>query len=128
MLLKGNHMYSRQKGITLLEVLVGFVIFTSSLVAVLDYVSGQVYHYHLSYDAYQKVQMIYDLTEVSKIGIEQQLIQADHYYNYNWTVSTLIMDSFSQKDKEKILQQSTHSVSNESNTFVWDVLNISEVN
>ncbi len=121
-------MYSRQKGISLLEVLVGFVIFTSSLVAVLDYVSGQVYHYHLSSATYQKVQMIYDLSEVSKLGVEQQVGLADDYNGLNWSVTTLIMDSFSQRDKEKILQRSTHSVTNESNSFEWTVLNISEVN
>ena len=121
-------MYSQQKGISLLEVLVGFVIFTSSLIAVLDYVSGQVYHYHLSSVTQQKVQMIYDLSEISELGIEQQLRLAAEYTDFDWSISSSVMDSFTQRDQKKILQQTRHEVVNGANSFEWMVLNIGEVN
>ena len=120
-------MYFQQKGISLLEVLVGFVIFTSSLVAVLDYVSGQVYHNHLSSETQHKVQMIYDLSEISELGIEQQLIQAAGNPNFDWTVTSSVMDSFTLREQKKILQRSKHEITNGANPFEWTVLNIAEV-
>ena len=109
---------------TLLEVLVGFVIFISSLVAVLDYVSGQVYHYHLSTGNQQKVQMIYDLSVIADLGIEVQLNQTAEYVDFDWTVTSSTMDSVEQKDKQQLLKRSVYSVIDANNTFEWTVLKI----
>jgi len=51
--MRRTHYFSRQSGVTLLEVLVGFVIFISSLVAVLDHVANGIY---LQKKAAQKAQ------------------------------------------------------------------------
>ena len=45
---------------TLLEVLVGFVIFSASLVAVLEYVGWQVFHQHRSDIKLQKLELVYE--------------------------------------------------------------------
>lgn len=128
----GSIMISRQLGISLLEVLVGFVIFTSSLVAVLEYVSGQVYHYHLSSRTQQKVQMIYDLAVISDLGIEEQLNQANNYVDFDWTINSSAMDTLGQEEQQQeqqqLLNRTTYSVIDDSNTFEWTVLKIKKDN
>ncbi len=47
-----------QAGVTLIEVLVGFVIFMTSLVAVLDYVGNQVQLERISESRYRAMQML----------------------------------------------------------------------
>jgi type II secretory pathway pseudopilin PulG len=47
-----------QRGVTLIEVLVGFVIFTGSLVAVLDYVGNQVFAQRQSEQQYRRLQVL----------------------------------------------------------------------
>ena len=120
-------MFSSQKGISLLEVLVGFVIFTSSLVAVLDYVSGQVYLFHLSSNNQQKVQMVYDLSIVADLGIEQQINIASEYDDFDWSVSSSLMDSLEQREGGSLLNRSTYSIVDSNGIYEWTVLNIKQV-
>ena len=120
-------MFPRQKGISLLEVLVGFVIFTSSLVAVLDFVSGQIYLYHLSSSSQQKVQMIYDLSVIADLGIEQQIGMAADYDDFDWSVTSSVMDSMQQRDDERLLNRSTYSVVDSNGVYEWTVLKIEQV-
>ncbi len=84
--MKMMNLTTTQEGVTLLEVLVGFVIFTSSLVAILDYVSGQIYHSHLSLTNLQKVQMIYEFSSAIGLNSEQLNTQTTKYDNFNLTV------------------------------------------
>jgi len=121
------NMFSSQKGISLLEVLVGFVIFTSSLVAVLDYVSGQVYLFHLSSNNQQKVQMVYDLSIVADLGIEQQINIASEYDDFDWSVSSSLMDSLEQREGGSLLNRSTYSIVDSNGIYEWTVLNIKQV-
>ena len=50
--------HRRQAGVTLIEVLVGFVIFMTSLVAVLDYVGNQVQLERISESRYRAMQIL----------------------------------------------------------------------
>ena len=114
--------FDRQKGVTLLEVLVGFVIFTSSLVAVLDYVSGQIYHNHLSSTNLRKVQMVSDFSTLMQPGSEQLPIQSAGYDSFALTVSTSAMDSSSRGADDYLLNRYDYSVSDSDNSFTWTVI------
>ena len=114
----------RQKGVTLLEVLVGFVIFTSSLVAVLDYVSGQIYHNHLSSTNLQKVQMIYEFSTSMGLDSEQLPAQASEYDNFDFTVSSSAMDSSSQRGGDLLLKRYDYLVSDSNNSLAWAVIKL----
>ncbi len=108
----------------MLEVLVGFVIFTTSLVAVLDYVSGQIYHSHLSLTNLQKVQMIYDFSTVIELDPEQLGAQSTKYDNFNFTVLSSTMESSSQRSGELLLNRYDYSVSDSNNALAWAVIKV----
>ncbi len=111
-----------QTGVTLLEVLVGFVIFTSSLVAVLNYVSEQIYHNHLSSANLHKVQMVYDYSTAIELDPEQLKAQSVRDDSVNFTVLASTMESSSQKGRDFLLNRYEYSVSDSSNAFAWAVI------
>jgi len=115
---------SVQRGVTLLEVLVGFVIFTSSLVAVLDYVSGQIYHKHLSHANFQKVQIVYDFSNAIELGPEHLKTQSTEYNDFDFTVLSSTMESSSQRGGEVFLNRYDYSVSDNNNAFAWAVIKV----
>lgn len=117
-------MLAEQKGVTLLEVLVGFVIFISAMVAVLEYVSSQIYHGHLSASSLDKVQMIYDLSTLAELGTVHQSEYISKYENINWSLSSSAMDSFSsnRNDEVNLLTRNTFTVIDNDNAFNWTVL------
>lgn len=114
---------SNQEGVTLVEVLVGFVIFTSSLVAILNYVSGQVYHSHLSSENLQKVQLIYNLSSAVNPDPNQQLSQLSGDGSFNFSVSSSVMDS-SPSQSAFMLNRYEISVSDSDSPLTWILLNI----
>ena len=115
---------NRQKAVTLLEVLVGFVIFTSSLVAILNYVSGQVYHNHLSSANLQKVQMVYDFSSSVELGSKHLKMQSSGYRDFDFTVLSSTMDSSSLRGGEILLNRYDYSVSDTNNSLAWAVIKI----
>jgi len=117
-------MLGGQKGVTLLEVLVGFVIFTSALVAVLEYVSSQIYHGHLSTSSLDKVQMIYDLSTLSELGDIYHTEQNSQYDDFSWSLTSSNMGAFTSNPNEPdiLLKSHTYSVMDKNNTFNWTVL------
>ncbi len=122
--MKMMNLTTTQEGVTLLEVLVGFVIFTSSLVAILDYVSGQIYHSHLSLTNLQKVQMIYEFSSAIGLNSEQLNTQTTKYDNFNLTVLASTMESSDQRDGELLLNRYDYSVLDSQNAFAWAVIKV----
>ncbi len=116
-----KNLMTRQRGVTLLEVLVGFVIFTTSLVAVLDYVSGQIYYKHLTSTNLQKVQMIRDFSISIELDPEQLKTQSTEF---DFTVLASTMESSSQRGGEILLKRYDYSVSDSSNSFNWAVIKV----
>jgi len=114
----------KQQGVTLLEVLVGFVIFTSSLVAVLDYVSGQIYNNHLSSTNQQKVQMIYDFSTSLELAPGHLKVQSAKYDSFDFTVLSSTMGSSSQRDGDVFLNRYDYTVSDSSNSLAWAVIKV----
>ena len=114
-----------QKGVTLIEVLVGFVIFTASLVAVLDYVTEQVYLHRLSSSNFEKVKLIYDLSAVSN-SLPGKLSPLElQHRNLDWDVSAVTMDSVSKRAEEVSLKRYDYRVSGANNVLEWSVYKMS---
>ncbi len=118
-------MIDKQRGVTLLEVLVGFVIFTSSIVAVMDYVTQQVYLLHRSNNNHEKAQFIYDLTDIYSMGSEQQVIESVDMSDLDWNAEAVVLESFTKKRSNRALVKSTYTISDPNSKLVWDVLAIS---
>lgn len=115
---------SRQKGVTLLEVMVGFVIFTSSLVGVLDYVSGHVYHFHLSATNLQKVKLAYDWSVTYEGSANQRLLRPFADESFDVTVESSRMDTFTRQDDEVLLVRDQYRVGDATNSLAWAVIRI----
>ncbi|MCP4430877.1 MAG: hypothetical protein GY806_07865 [Gammaproteobacteria bacterium] len=116
--------FSKQSGVTLIEVLVGFVIFTSSLVAILNYVSGQVYHRQLSSENLQKVQLIYSLSTTADIQTQQGTPVLDIESKFDLSASTTSLDSIKRGKNEITLNQHQFTVSNSINALTWSVISL----
>lgn len=115
---------SRQQGVTLLEVMVGFVIFTSSLVGVLDYVSGHVYHFHLSATNLQKVKLAYDWSVTYEGSANQRLLRPFADESFDVTVESSRMDTFTRQDDEVLLVRDQYRVGDATNSLAWAVIRI----
>ncbi len=117
-------LHTKQTGITLLEVLVGFVIFTTSLVAVLEYVSGQVYLYHLSSDNLQKTQLLYELSSTIGINQNKQITTGVEFNNLDWSVNSTELDVTSQRNEVVQLNSINFSIMKNNQVLQWTVLKI----
>ena len=120
-----SRLSTRQKGVTLLEVLVGFVIFCSSLVAVLDYVSGHIYHYQLSVANMLKVQLVYDWSVARHTGAAQLPPRAAGTEDFDMTVAESVVESFPQPGNQEIeiaLNRYSYEVRDTNNTLSWTVI------
>ena len=115
---------NRQRGVTLLEVLVGFVIFTTTLVAVLEYVSGQVYHFHLSSSNLQKTQAIYSQSVLLQQISDDEVAQSYSSTNLDLMVSSSMMDSTTQRGGEVILNRHSFSVGDSNSALTWAVIRV----
>ncbi len=113
---------AKQEGVTLLEVLVGFVIFTSSLVAILDYVSGQIYHSQLSGSYLEKIQLIYERSSSWDIEMDPRLQQTRGGDEFGLTISGQVMESATVSGGELLLNRYRYSVTDNNNATVWTVL------
>lgn len=109
---------------TLLEVLVGFVIFTSSLVAILDYVSNQIYLNHLTEKNQIKASMIKDYAALTELGDEAQIGFASSQDAVTISLASSQVDEYKQGNDAMILVQTLVSVSDQSNTYEWTILEL----
>lgn len=115
--------FQRQTGITLLEVLVGFVIFTLSLVAVLDYVGNQIYLTHQSDNKNLKAMLVNELFNSGLQEQEQARIMSS-YPQMDISVSTEKIDEFKFRRKSSSLYRSLYSIDDAGNHFEWAVLEV----
>jgi Tfp pilus assembly protein PilV len=115
---------AKQAGVSLLEVLVGFVIFTSSLVGILNYVSGQIYHLHLSSDNLKKYQLIYE--HANDLGPGQEMLLRGSNENSNLTLSLSMstLAEANQRGKDLSLNQYDYSVTSATNSVPWSVIKL----
>lgn len=115
---------SKHLGMTLLEVLVGFVIFTSSLVAILNYVSNQIYLNHLTESNQIKAGLINDYAALSELGEDAQVGFASTLDGVGISMASSQIDNFKQGNKEMLLVQTLISVSDQTNTYEWSILEL----
>ncbi len=114
----------RQSGVTLLEVLVGFVIFTSSLVAVLDYVSGQVYQVHRTSSNLDRLERIYE----SSITLGEA--DVDHFQSlladgrYQVEVDSVNVDAGGRHGQERYLRHYRYRVEENGRLVEWTVIRL----
>ena len=112
----------RQQGVTLVEVLVGFVIFMSTLVVVLDYVSEQIFHTHRTKANLEQLQFIYQLSSVQPYLEELRSVPEWHTTEIEWNYSMASRDSFKQRNKELSLNKIEYWVEDNGQRFKWDVI------
>ena len=113
-----------QIGMTLIEVLVGFVIFSSSLVAVLDYVSGQIYLGHMSSKNLLKVQYLYELSTVESVGKKVNFDFSDEFIELDWSVESTVMDVTSQRNGDTRLNRVDFFIQDNNSSLPWSVIKI----
>lgn len=113
-----------QKGVTLLEVMIGFVIFSASLVAVLDYVGNQVYLQHQAQKNQQKTFLLYELATQAGLGLQHQIQLIADQPDLQVTFSDSVVDESAVKNTETRLFESKISVSDGDSTLEWMVLEV----
>ena len=119
-----NEFNNRQSGVTLLEVMVGFVIFTSSLVAVLDFVSGHIYQSRLSTTNLQKIRAAYDWSTAYQRLPDRRLLPAAADESFEVGVSAVPIDSFIQQGEEIVLNHYRYRVGDATNALNWTVIRV----
>ncbi len=111
-------------GITLIEVLVGFVIFTASLVAILDFVANQVHLRRRSAEGMERVSAVYEQVlrsqygdgEIAAAGLQHGIIVE--------RVSVQSLDDFRSRGQEYHLQQVEYRARSADGSFRWSVVEI----
>jgi type II secretory pathway pseudopilin PulG len=117
-------LHNKHSGMTLLEVLVGFVIFTSSLVAILNYVSNQVYLSHLTEKNQVKASLINDYAALAGLGEAAQLGFASSQEDLDVSLSSSQIDSYKEGSAQSVLVQTQISVTDRGNVYEWSILEI----
>jgi type II secretory pathway pseudopilin PulG len=115
---------AKHSGMTLLEVLVGFVIFTASLVAILDYVSNQVYLNHLTEKNQIKASVINDYAALALLGESAQIGFASSQEGMEVSLESTQIDSYKEGRTESVLVQTLISVTENGNSYEWSILEI----
>jgi type II secretory pathway pseudopilin PulG len=115
---------AKHSGMTLLEVLVGFVIFTASLVAILDYVSNQVYLNHLTEKNQIKASFINDYAALALLGESAQIGFASSQEGMEVSLESTQIDSYKEGRTESVLVQTLISVTENGNSYEWSILEI----
>ncbi len=115
---------NQQKGITLLEVLIGFVIFSSSLVAILDYVANQIYLNHLSEKNQIKATVINDYAALALLGETAQAGFVSSQKAMDVSVESTQIDSYKEGRTESVLVQTLISVNENGHSYEWSILEI----
>ncbi|MCP4333159.1 MAG: hypothetical protein GY785_10930 [Gammaproteobacteria bacterium] len=113
-----------QKGITLLEVLVGFVIFTASLVAILDYVGSQIFHVHRSAEYLQRMQRVYQTSGYADPQAVTRTAATGHEGRFDWDINVSEMGSIEKRDTTLFLKRYDYSLTEAGNTLTWSVIRL----
>ena len=117
-------LFATQQGITLLEVMIGFVIFSVSLVAVLDYVGNQVYLQHKAQKNQQKNLLLYELAIQSELGPEHMAQLISGHPDLRVTVSDTLIDDSTRRNTEAAIFESRFSLSDVDSTLDWTVIEV----
>jgi Tfp pilus assembly protein PilV len=115
---------NHQNGMTLLEVMVGFVIFSASLVAILDYVSNQIYLNHLTEKNQHKVRLIYDYSLTQEMGVDAQQSFASTLTDFNLSFDSTVIDSFESRRGNMVLTKTIISVEDGGSSYDWSIYEI----
>jgi Tfp pilus assembly protein PilV len=124
--MRGFSLYTQnhQNGMTLLEVMVGFVIFSASLVAILDYVSNQIYLNHLTEKNQHKVRLIYDYSLTQEMGVDAQQSFASTLTDFNLSFDSTVIDSFESRRGNMVLTKTIISVEDGGSSYDWSIYEI----
>jgi Tfp pilus assembly protein PilV len=114
---------TQQSGVTLLEVLVGFVIFTSSLVAVLNYIANQVYLGHRVDNTYQMVKLVHQLVIGRRIGDEEVSRLNDEYHALHIDLDSHLINEASRTHPTNLMH-TQYTISDGGADFTWSVLEV----
>lgn len=114
----------KQAGVTLLEVLIGFVIFSASLVAVLDYVGNQVYLQHQAQKNQQKTLLLYELATQASLGQEHQGDLISNYPDLQVLLSGAMIDKSTSGKTESALFESKITLSDSDSSLEWTVIEL----
>lgn len=121
-MIQAESICKRQAGVTLLEVMVGFVVFTSSLVVVLDYVSNHVYQGRLTDEGLHKTGQIYAQTVVMQGPAESRMGRALGKARYDVLISSSVMDAKEIRGQEITLLRDQYQINDRDGSFTWTVL------
>ncbi len=113
-----------QNGMTLLEVLVGFVIFSASLVAILDYVSNQIYLNHLTEKNQHKASLIDEYAALSALGESAQVAFISSQEVMAVSANSTPIDRVKERNNEMTLLETHISVTDQSERYEWSILEI----
>lgn len=116
--------FKKNNGMTLLEVLVGFVIFSASLVAILEYVSNQVYLNHQTEKNERKAHLIYEYSLFSELGPDATSVLASSQSEFNLLFSSTPVDSFKNRKAEIVLVKTLVSVEDGAGTYDWAIMEL----
>lgn len=120
--MKGRTAIQRQSGLTLIEVLVGFVIFTVSLVAILDYVGAQIFHVHRAKSGLQHLQQIYDRELGARTRLPNQSAAVDDDSRMDWTIDVTELSAVEQKTALHVLNRYRYRSSLDAGGQEWTVV------
>jgi hypothetical protein len=109
---------------TLLEVMVGFVIFTSSLVGILEYVSNQVYLSHITEKNQLKADIVYDYSIISALGDEAVAAFVTSQQGFGVSVASTALESHKTRRRNDVLVQTQVSVTDLNNDYQWSIFEI----
>lgn len=113
----------RQQGVTMIEVLVGFVIFMSSLVAVLDYVGNQAYLERVSQQRYQAISTIQQqLMELATGDVDRQKLRVEDRSIEVRAASVINQESIELRRIEHRLQRIRFVIRDDRGERNWTVL------
>jgi len=98
-------MKTTQQGMTLVEVLVAFVIFTSSLVAVLDYVANQLFHRQRTENRSEQVALTYQLLHDPLLRLQAGSMTEGVKKRIHWRLENQLIDAVEQRGKTTALYQ-----------------------
>jgi hypothetical protein len=112
----------KQQGVTLIEVLVGFVIFMSSLVVVLDYVSEQIFQVNRTSSNLEQLQLIYQLATLPPHIDDWVDFPEWNDSSMDWSASALVLENYKQRKKEVLLKKINYQVDDIGRKFSWDII------
>lgn len=113
-----------QSGMTLLEVLVGFVIFSASLVAILNYVSNQIYLNHLTEKNQHKAGLIDEYSALAALGEQAQIAFISNQKVMGVSVNSTPIEEVKDRNNKMTLVETHIAITDQGNRYEWSILEI----